>query len=278
LGPTVPGLAGCDVFRCSLSFLGSVSVVESLDACTCVLWCYRFFLSFLGSTMNLLFALTWAGVVVLFVVFVCVLFSAWVSVGVLVCFCSSFVVFDRLCDFVLVGILLTTDFRSFYSNFLGHFGSLMLLFVPSVGCSFRRSKCQARRGKFPFPARAIFDNSCSGCFWQFLSKPRQREESHSRDRKHHFCFWFLAPKLNNKRRGKNYRKQTLFLFVTIWLHFLLIWSRSSRWSSGTHTAFILITPQSPRNQISLCMSWAEHSFCSYVWVLFWWPRGCYRSH
>jgi len=54
----VPGLAGCDVFRCSLSFLGSVSVVESLDACTCVLWCYRFFLSFLGSTMNLLFALT----------------------------------------------------------------------------------------------------------------------------------------------------------------------------------------------------------------------------
>ena len=66
-----------------------------------------FFLSFLGSTMNLFLAVLRAGVVVLFVVVVCVLFSVWVSVGVLVCFCGSFVVFDRLNAFVLVGILLT---------------------------------------------------------------------------------------------------------------------------------------------------------------------------
>jgi len=41
---------------------------------------------------------------------------------------------------------------------LGHLGSFWLFFVPSVGCSLRRSKCQARKGKFLFPALSCFDN------------------------------------------------------------------------------------------------------------------------
>ena len=46
---------------------------------------------------------------VLFVIVVRVVFSSWVSVGVLVCVCCSFVVLDRVSGFLLVGILLTSE-------------------------------------------------------------------------------------------------------------------------------------------------------------------------
>jgi len=61
--------------------------------------------------VDLFSVLVQVGNLVFFVIVVCALFSlrfrSWVSVGVLVCFCCSFVVFDRLGDFLLVGILLT---------------------------------------------------------------------------------------------------------------------------------------------------------------------------
>ena len=43
-----------------------------------------------------------------------------------------------------------------FLSILGHLGSFWLFFVPSVGCSLRRSKCQARKGKFLFPALGCF--------------------------------------------------------------------------------------------------------------------------
>ena len=50
--------------------------------------------------------------------------------------------------------------NSIFSLLGGLFGSFCfwLFFVPSVGCSLRRSKCQARKGKFLFPALSCFDN------------------------------------------------------------------------------------------------------------------------
>jgi len=60
-----------------------------------------------------------------------------------------------MCDFLM---WFARRLRSWYLSFdFGSFRVVWLLFVPFAGCSFRRSKCQERRGKFPFPARC-FDN------------------------------------------------------------------------------------------------------------------------
>ena len=57
-----------------------------------------------------------------------------------------------------------------FLSILGHLGSFWLFFVPSVGCSLRRSKCQARKGKFLFPALSCFDKLPASCeTWKNLS-------------------------------------------------------------------------------------------------------------
>ena len=75
------------------------------------------------------------------------------SVGVLVCFCDSFVVFDRLNAFVLVGILLTTGYLSFdfgsFRVFLALFCAICGLFTPKVEVS-------GKEGKIPLSCSELF--------------------------------------------------------------------------------------------------------------------------
>ena len=55
------------------------------------------------SMMNVFFVMIWIDVLILFAIVVRALFSSWVSVGVLVRVCCSFVVLDRVSGFLLVG-------------------------------------------------------------------------------------------------------------------------------------------------------------------------------